>query len=66
MATKPQVIVAGAGPVGLLTALALAKQDVSVLVLEAEPDLTFDLRAREIGSESFFENEKHLRLPFYP
>lgn len=43
MATKPQVIVAGAGPVGLLTAL--AKQDVSVLVLEAEPDLTFDLRA---------------------
>ena len=42
---KPQVIVAGAGPVGLLTALALAKQDVSVLVLEAEPGLTIDLRA---------------------
>ena len=42
---KPQVIVAGAGPVGLLTALALAKQDVPVLVLEAEPGLTIDLRA---------------------
>src|SRR5207245_8866957 len=45
MAKNPQVIVAGAGPVGLLTALALAKQDVSVLVLEAEPALTIDLRA---------------------
>jgi 3-(3-hydroxy-phenyl)propionate hydroxylase len=45
MAAIPQVLVAGAGPVGLLTALALAKQDVSVLVLEAEPALTIDLRA---------------------
>ncbi|MBI3045445.1 MAG: FAD-dependent monooxygenase [Betaproteobacteria bacterium] len=45
MAGIPKVIVAGAGPVGLLTALALAKQDVSVLVLEAEPGLTVDLRA---------------------
>jgi len=45
MKIKPQVIIAGAGPVGLLTALALAKQDISVLVLEAEPGLTFDLRA---------------------
>ncbi len=39
------VIVAGAGPVGLLIALALAKQDVPALVLEAEPGLTHDLRA---------------------
>lgn len=45
MAGNPQVIVAGAGPVGLLTALALARQDISVLVLEAEPGLTIDLRA---------------------
>ncbi|MGC2518870.1 MAG: FAD-dependent monooxygenase [Burkholderiales bacterium] len=45
MNDKLQVIIAGAGPVGLLTALALAKQDVSVLVLEAEPGLTIDLRA---------------------
>src|SRR5215510_12666793 len=42
---KPQVIVAGAGPVGLLVALALAKRDIPVLVLEAEPGLTIDLRA---------------------
>ena len=45
MKKHPQVIVVGAGPVGLLAALALAKQDVSVLVLEAEPGLTADLRA---------------------
>jgi 3-(3-hydroxy-phenyl)propionate hydroxylase len=40
-----RVIVAGAGPVGLLTALALASRDVPVLVLEAEAALTHDLRA---------------------
>jgi glycine/D-amino acid oxidase-like deaminating enzyme len=45
MAGNPQVIVTGAGPVGLLAALALAKQDVAVLVLEAEPGLTVGLRA---------------------
>ena len=45
MAARPQVIVAGAGPVGLLAALVLAKQDVPVLVLEAEAGLTLDLRA---------------------
>jgi 3-(3-hydroxy-phenyl)propionate hydroxylase len=45
MKNKPQVIVAGAGPVGLLTALALAKRDIPVLVLEAESGLTLDLRA---------------------
>ncbi len=45
MTGKPQVIVAGAGPVGLLTALALAARDIRVLVLEAEADLTIDLRA---------------------
>jgi 3-(3-hydroxy-phenyl)propionate hydroxylase len=42
---RPQVIVAGAGPVGLLAALALAKQDIAVLLLEAEPGLTVDMRA---------------------
>ncbi len=35
----------GAGPVGLVAALALARQGVTVTVLEAEPDLTHDLRA---------------------
>jgi 3-(3-hydroxy-phenyl)propionate hydroxylase len=45
MPTPPRVLIAGAGPVGLLSALALARQDVPVLVLEAEPGLTVDLRA---------------------
>ena len=40
-----RVLVAGAGPVGLVTALCLARRDVPVTVLEAEPDLTEDLRA---------------------
>ncbi|HKW37960.1 MAG TPA: FAD-dependent monooxygenase [Burkholderiales bacterium] len=45
MEKEPQVIVVGAGPVGLLTALALAERDVRVLVLECEAALTIDLRA---------------------
>ena len=45
MDARGRVIVAGAGPVGLLTALALASRDVPVLVLEAEAALTHDLRA---------------------
>ncbi|HXP94400.1 MAG TPA: NAD(P)/FAD-dependent oxidoreductase [Candidatus Binatia bacterium] len=44
--TSPQrVIVAGAGPVGLMTALGLATQNIPVLVVEQEPALTLDLRA---------------------
>ncbi|MDQ5847362.1 MAG: FAD-dependent monooxygenase [Pseudomonadota bacterium] len=39
------VIVAGAGPVGLATALSLAHQGVPVQVIEAEPGLTVDQRA---------------------
>ena len=45
MPTRQKVLIAGAGPVGLVTALALASQDIPVLVLEAEPGLTIDLRA---------------------
>jgi len=40
-----QVVVVGAGPVGLVSALILARANVPVLVLEAEPELTRDLRA---------------------
>ncbi len=40
-----QVIVVGAGPVGLLCALDLARQGVQVCVLELEPSTTLDLRA---------------------
>ena len=44
--TQPKrVIITGAGPVGLLAALVLARQDIPVLVIEAEPSLTRDLRA---------------------
>lgn len=42
---RERVIVAGAGPVGLMTALGLAHAGVPVLLLEAEPALTVDLRA---------------------
>src|SRR6267378_2886742 len=41
---KP-VLVVGAGPVGLATALSLAHQGVPVQVIEAEPALTLDQRA---------------------
>src|SRR3970282_889294 len=40
-----RVVVVGAGPLGLVCALALALQDIPVLVLESEPELFKDLRA---------------------
>lgn len=45
MADGSRVLVAGAGPVGLITALCLARRDVPVTVLEAEPQLPLDPRA---------------------
>ncbi|HSD41541.1 MAG TPA: FAD-dependent monooxygenase [Burkholderiales bacterium] len=45
MSSSGRVIVAGAGPVGLLVALALGEQGVPVVVLEATAALTHDLRA---------------------
>jgi 3-(3-hydroxy-phenyl)propionate hydroxylase len=45
MAEKLPVVVAGAGPTGLMCALALARRGVQVVVCEAEPSLTHDLRA---------------------
>lgn len=39
------VIIVGAGPVGLLCALELARRQVPVTVLETEPSTTLDLRA---------------------
>jgi 3-(3-hydroxy-phenyl)propionate hydroxylase len=39
------VVIAGAGPTGLMCALALGKQGIPVIVCEAEPGLTHDLRA---------------------
>ena len=45
MSQNDAVVIAGAGPVGLVTALALASRNVPVRVVEAEPALTRDLRA---------------------
>jgi len=39
------IIIVGAGPTGLTTALSLGLAGIPVLVLEAEPQLTHDLRA---------------------
>ncbi len=39
------MVIAGAGPTGLMCALALARRGVPVVVCEAEPNLTHDLRA---------------------
>ncbi len=45
MAVEDRVIIAGAGPVGLVAAMRLADRGIPVLVLEANPDLAIDLRA---------------------
>ena len=45
MLQKLPVVIAGAGPTGLMCALALAREGVKVVVCEAEPTLTHDLRA---------------------
>jgi 3-(3-hydroxy-phenyl)propionate hydroxylase len=45
MPEKLPVVIAGAGPTGLMCALALARKGVTVVVCEAEPSLTHDLRA---------------------
>jgi 3-(3-hydroxy-phenyl)propionate hydroxylase len=45
MSKKLPVVIAGAGPTGLMCALVLARRGVPVVVCEAEPSLTHDLRA---------------------
>ncbi|HEU4350806.1 MAG TPA: FAD-dependent monooxygenase, partial [Burkholderiales bacterium] len=45
MSAKLPVVIAGAGPTGLMCALALARRSVPVVVCEAEASLTHDLRA---------------------
>ncbi len=45
MSRNAHVVIAGAGPVGLVSALALATEGVAVTVVEAAPDLSHDLRA---------------------
>ena len=45
MPESTRVIVVGAGPVGFLTALGLARQGIEVMVLEAEPGISESPRA---------------------
>lgn len=45
MTSRRRIIIAGAGPVGLMTALGLAAENIPVLLIEQEPSLTVDLRA---------------------
>jgi len=45
MSEKLPVVIAGAGPTGLMCALALARKGVPVVVCEGEPSLPHDLRA---------------------
>lgn len=45
MAKRTQVVIAGAGPVGCVAALILARAGLSVAILEAEAGLISDLRA---------------------
>ena len=45
MSERRPVVIAGAGPTGLMCALALTRQGIPVMLFEAEPALTHDLRA---------------------
>ena len=75
---QDRVIIAGAGPVGLVAALRLASKGVPVLVLEAEDDLAIDLRAStfhpptldmlsEFGvTAKLIETGNRSLLPFHP
>jgi 3-(3-hydroxy-phenyl)propionate hydroxylase len=45
MSERRPVVIAGAGPTGLMCALALRAQNIPVVICEAEPGLTHDLRA---------------------
>jgi 3-(3-hydroxy-phenyl)propionate hydroxylase len=45
MSKRRPVVIAGAGPTGLMCALALTRQGIPVVLFETEPALTHDLRA---------------------
>jgi 3-(3-hydroxy-phenyl)propionate hydroxylase len=48
MKATDRVLIAGAGPVGLVTALGLSRRGIPVTVFEAVDDLPMDLRASTI------------------
>jgi len=43
--TDDRIIIAGAGPVGLVAAMLLAEAKIPVTIVEAEDDISDDLRA---------------------
>src|SRR3954468_19244514 len=45
MHARPPVVIAGAGPTGLMCALALGNEGIPAVVCEGEASLTYDLRA---------------------
>ena len=45
MTTKTQIVIAGAGPVGCVIGLILARAGISVRILESESDFIPELRA---------------------
>jgi 2-polyprenyl-6-methoxyphenol hydroxylase-like FAD-dependent oxidoreductase len=49
MLSKPQVVIAGAGPAGMVLAYQLASHDVPVRVLERHPDFEREFRGELIG-----------------
>jgi 2-polyprenyl-6-methoxyphenol hydroxylase-like FAD-dependent oxidoreductase len=53
-----EVVVVGAGPVGLLTTLLLAKAGVNVLLIEALPDIDDSPRAMAYGAPAVVELER--------
>src|SRR5437588_485638 len=53
-----EVLIVGAGPVGLMTALGLAREGVAVTLLEAEDDIVYSPRAA--ASEAVSEREYSL------
>ena len=61
MSEAAPVVIAGAGPTGLMCALALAAKDVPVELCEAEPKLTHDLRAGSFHPTALTEACRVLR-----
>ena len=60
MASERPILIAGAGPVGVITALALARQGFEVQVFEAEQRVVVEL-VRE--PRRFLEERHGVKLP---
>jgi 2-polyprenyl-6-methoxyphenol hydroxylase-like FAD-dependent oxidoreductase len=57
-AVSPEVLVVGAGPVGLIIALNLARQGIRITVLEAGDDIIQSPRAMAYGPAGVYELER--------